>query len=70
MDIGTVTSVISNFGFPIGVNLILLYILYQIAIKFENEFSDMKTSIQMNTKELSELRSTLKNIGGDTNEKV
>lgn len=70
MDIGTVTSIISNFGFPIGVNLILLYILYQIAIKFENEFSDMKTSIQLNTKELSELRSTLKNIGGGTNEKV
>lgn len=70
MDIGTITSVISNFGFPIGVNLILLYILYQIAIKFENEFSDMKTSIQMNTKELSELRSTLKNIGGGTDEKV
>ena len=70
MDIGTITSVISNFGFPMGVNLILLYILYQIAIKFENEFSDMKTSIQMNTKELSELRSTLKNIGGGTDEKV
>lgn len=70
MDIGTVTSVISNFGFPIGVNLILLYTLYQIAIKFENEFSDMKTSIQLNTNELSELRSTLKNIGGDTHEKV
>lgn len=70
MDIETVTSIIGNFGFPIGVNLILLYILYQIAIKFENEFSEMKTSIQMNTKELAELRSTLKNIGGGTNEKV
>lgn len=70
MDANSVVSMISNLGFPIAVNIILLYILYQICIKFENEFSEMKTSIQLNTKELSELKSTLRNMGESGNEKV
>lgn len=70
MDANSVVSMIGNLGFPITVNIILLYILYQIFIKFENEFSDMKTSIQLNTKELSELRTTLRNMGESGNEKV
>ena len=63
MDANSVVSMISNLGFPITVNIVLLYILYQIVIKFENEFNDMRTSIQLNTKELSELRNALKNMG-------
>lgn len=70
MDANSVVSMISNLGFPITVNIILLYILYQIFTKFENEFSDMKTSIQLNTKELNELRNTLKDMGESKNEKV
>lgn len=70
MDANSVVSMISNLGFPIAVNIVLLYILYQIFIKFENEFSDMKTSIQLNTKELSELRNALRNMGESGNEKV
>lgn len=70
MDSNSVASMISNLGFPIAVNIVLLYILYQIFIKFENEFSDMKTSIQLNTKELNELRNTLRNMGVKDNEKV
>lgn len=64
MDANTLTTLISNFGFPIAVNIVLLYILYQIFEKFTGEFNDMKNSIQMNTKELAELRTTLKEMGG------
>lgn len=64
MDANTLTTLISNFGFPIAVNIVLLYILYQIFEKFTGEFNDMKNSIQMNTKELAELRATLKEMGG------
>lgn len=60
MDSNTIISLISNFGFPIAVNIILMYILYEIFSKFSDEFNDMKYSIQMNTKELTELRETLK----------
>lgn len=70
MDANSVVSMISNLGFPIAVNIVLLYILYQIFTKFENEFSDMKTSIQLNTKELNELRNALRNMGESGNEKV
>lgn len=70
MDANSVVSMISNLGFPIAVNIVLLYILYQIFIKFENEFSDMKASIQLNTKELSELRNALRNMEESGNEKV
>lgn len=70
MDSNSVVSMISNLGFPITVNIVLLYIMYQIVIKFENEFNDMRTSIQLNTKELSELRNALKNMGVKDNEKV
>lgn len=62
MDSNTIISLISNFGFPIAVNIVLMYILYEIFNKFSDEFNDMKNSIQMNTKELSELRETLKNM--------
>lgn len=68
MDTNEWVNIISNFGFPIGVNIFLIYILYQIFNKFVDEFNDMKTSIQMNTKELEELRQTLK--GMNANEKV
>lgn len=64
MDANTLTTLISNFGFPIAVNIVLLYILYQIFEKFTGEFNDMKNSIQMNTRELAELRTTLKEMGG------
>ena len=70
MDANSVVSMISNLGFPITVNIVLLYIMYQIFIKFENEFNDKRTSIQLNTKELSELRNALKNMGVKDNEKV
>lgn len=60
MDSNTIISLISNFGFPIAVNIILMYILYEIFNKFSGEFNDMKNSIQMNTKELAELREALK----------
>lgn len=62
MDSNTIISLISNFGFPIAVNIVLMYILYEIFNKFSDEFNDMKNSIQMNTKELSELRETLKGM--------
>lgn len=64
MDANTITQMISNFGFPIAVDIVLLYVLYQIFEKFIGEFNDMKNSIQMNTKELAELRTTLKEMGG------
>lgn len=60
MDSNTIISLISNFGFPIAVNIVLMYILYEIFNKFSGEFNDMKNSIQMNTKELAELREALK----------
>lgn len=60
MDSNTLISLISNFGFPIAVDIVLMYILYEIFNKFSDEFNDMKNSIQMNTKELAELREALK----------
>lgn len=66
MELSEISTLIANFGFPIAVNLILLYFLYQIFEKAIGEFNDMKNSIQMNTKELEELRNTLKEWKGDT----
>lgn len=60
MDSNTIISLISNFGFPIAINIVLMYILYEIFNKFSDEFNDMKNSIQMNTKELAELREALR----------
>ena len=62
MDSNTIISLISNFGFPVAVNIVLMYILYEIFNKFSDEFNDMKNSIQMNTKELAELREALKGM--------
>lgn len=63
MDVSEISTLISSFGFPIAIDLILLYFLYQVFEKFIGEFNDMKNSIQMNTKELAELRETLKEWG-------
>lgn len=64
MDVSEISTLISSFGFPIAIDLILLYFLYQVFEKFIGEFNDMKNSIQMNTKELAELRETLKEWSG------
>lgn len=69
MDMNSITQLISNTGFPIAIDIILIYVIYQIFEKFLGEFSEMKSAIQMNTKELSELRNTLKEMG-DKNEKI
>ena len=63
MEISEISTLISSFGFPIAIDLVLLYFLYQVFEKFVGEFNDMKNSIQMNTKELAELRETLKEWG-------
>lgn len=66
MDMNTIVQLISNLGFPIAVNIVLIYVLYEIFEKFMGEFSEMKTAIQMNTKELAELRNTIKEqMGGE-----
>lgn len=64
MDITEVTQVISNVGFPIGMCLLVFYYMARQDIKHTEETEHLRTTLEENTKVLSELTTLIKNVYG------
>lgn len=65
MDVGTVTQIISQVGFPIAISLILLWQNKQEADKHQQEMSAVTEALNNNTLALNRL---LAKMGADENE--
>lgn len=65
MDVGVVTQIISQVGFPIAISLILLHQNKQEADKHQQEMSAVTEALNNNTLALNKL---LTKMGADENE--
>lgn len=65
MDVGTVTQIISQVGFPIAISLILLWQNKQETDKHQQEMSAVTEALNNNTLALNRL---LAKMGADENE--
>ena len=64
MDITEVTQVISNVGFPIGMCLLVFYYMAKQDTQHTEETEHLRTTLEENTKVLSELTTLIKNVYG------
>lgn len=60
MDITEITQVISNVGFPIGMCLLVFYYMSKQDTRHTEEIEHLRTTLEENTKVLSELTTLIK----------
>ena len=65
-----ITKIVSDLGFPIASNIILVYVIYRIMTFYTDKFSKMceelaalSATINMNTRAIDELKDVIK--GGE-----
>lgn len=62
MDITQITQVISNVGFPIAMCLLVFYYMAKHDEQHKEETDNLRTTLEDNTKVLSELSTLIKTL--------
>ena len=57
-----VTKMISDLGFPIASNVILIYVMYKMMTFYADKFANMMDEISRNTQAIVELREAIANV--------
>lgn len=57
-----ITKMISDLGFPIASNVILIYVIYKMMTFYADKFEKMTEEIGLNTKAVVELREAIANV--------
>ena len=57
-----ITKMISDLGFPIASNVILIYVMYKMMTFYAEKFDKMTDSIARNTQAVIELREAIADV--------
>ena len=57
-----VTKMISDLGFPIASNVILIYVMYKMMTFYADKFAKMSEEIARNTQAVVELREAIDDV--------
>ena len=57
-----ITKMISDLGFPIASNVILIYVIYKMMTFYADKFAKMTEEISLNTQAVVELREAIADV--------